>query len=36
LSDYPQANELRLQYARELLEQKKYQAAHDEFQYLDS
>jgi tetratricopeptide (TPR) repeat protein len=34
LSDYPQANELRLQYARELLEQKKYQAAHDEFQYL--
>ena len=34
LSDYPQAAEVRLQYARELLAQKQYQAARDEFQYL--
>lgn len=34
LSGYPQASQIRLQYARALLEQKQYKAARDEFQYL--
>ncbi len=34
LSDYPEASEVRLQYARELLAQKEYKSARDEFQYL--
>jgi tetratricopeptide (TPR) repeat protein len=34
LADYPGASEVRLQYARELLAQKQYQAARDEFQRL--
>ncbi len=34
LSDYPQASEVRLQYARELLAQKEYRSARDEFQLL--
>lgn len=34
LSGYPQANQIRLQYARALLEQKQYKAARDEFQQL--
>ncbi len=34
LSDYPQASEVRLQYARELLVQKQYKSARNEFQYL--
>ncbi len=34
LADYPAASEVRLQYARELLAQKQYQAARDEFQRL--
>ncbi len=34
LSAHPEANEIRLQYARELLEQKQYKPARDEFQIL--
>jgi tetratricopeptide (TPR) repeat protein len=34
LSAYPQAREIRLQYARALLEQKQYRASRDEFQRL--
>ena len=34
LSGYPQASQIRLQYARALLEQKQYNAARDEFQQL--
>lgn len=34
LSDHPLAVEIRLQYARALLEQKQYKPAHDEFQRL--
>lgn len=34
LKDYPKARDLRLQYARELLDQKQYQPARDEFQRL--
>ena len=34
LSDYPEASGIRLQYARELLEQKQYKPARDEFQRL--
>lgn len=34
LSAYPNAGEVRLQYARALLEQKQYKAARDEFQIL--
>lgn len=34
LSDYPKAGEIRLQYARMLLEQKQYKPARDEFQRL--
>lgn len=34
LSDYPNAREIRLQYARFLLEQKQYKASRDEFQNL--
>jgi tetratricopeptide (TPR) repeat protein len=34
LSDHPEAGELRLQYARALLEQKQYKQARDEFQHL--
>ena len=34
LSDYPDAHEVRLQYARALLEQKRYQQAREEFQRL--
>ncbi|OGS93262.1 MAG: hypothetical protein A2061_02320 [Gallionellales bacterium GWA2_59_43] len=34
LSDYPEAREIRLQYARALLEQKQYKPARDEFQRL--
>ncbi|MFA6922372.1 MAG: tetratricopeptide repeat protein, partial [Gallionella sp.] len=36
LSDHPQAGEIRLQYARALLEQKQYKAARDEFQRLSA
>lgn len=34
LSEYPKAREIRLQYARALLEQKQYRPARDEFQRL--
>lgn len=34
LSDYPDAHEIRLQYARALLEQKQFKQARDEFQRL--
>lgn len=34
LSDYPNVREIRLQYARMLLEQKQYKASRDEFQRL--
>lgn len=34
LADYPEASEIRLQYARALLEQKQYQQARKEFQRL--
>ncbi len=34
LSEYPKSNEIRLQYARALLEQKKYRPSRDEFQRL--
>jgi len=34
LSDYPDAHEIRLQYARTLLEQKQFKASRDEFQRL--
>ncbi|MFZ5522556.1 MAG: tetratricopeptide repeat protein [Pseudomonadota bacterium] len=34
LSDYPDAQEIRLQYARALLEQKQYKEARNQFQYL--
>ncbi len=34
LSDYPKARDIRLQYARALLEQKQYRQARDEFQRL--
>ena len=34
LSKYPDAREIRLQYARALLDQKQYQPARDEFQHL--
>lgn len=34
LSSYPRASQIRLQYARALLEQKQYKAARDEFQQL--
>lgn len=34
LADYPKSREIRLQYARALLEQKKYKPARDEFQRL--
>jgi tetratricopeptide (TPR) repeat protein len=34
LSDYPDANEIRLQYARALLDQKHYREARAEFQHL--
>jgi tetratricopeptide (TPR) repeat protein len=34
LSEFPQADEIRLQYARELLAQKQYKLAREEFQYL--
>ncbi|OGS81027.1 MAG: hypothetical protein A2Z94_04595 [Gallionellales bacterium GWA2_55_18] len=34
LSDYPDAREIRLQYARALLEQKQYKPSRDEFQRL--
>lgn len=34
LSDYPKSGEIRLQYARALLEQKQYQAAQHEFRLL--
>ncbi|MEO8331221.1 MAG: tetratricopeptide repeat protein [Gallionella sp.] len=35
LSDYPEAHEIRLQYARALLEQKQFKQARDEFQRLE-
>jgi tetratricopeptide (TPR) repeat protein len=34
LSTYPDAHEIRLQYARELLDQKQYKAARKQFQYM--
>lgn len=34
LTDYPKARDIRLQYARALLEQKQYQSAREEFQHL--
>ena len=34
LSEYPKAGEIRLQYARALLEHKQYKLSRDEFQYL--
>lgn len=34
LSSYPDAHEIRMQYARELLDQKQYKAARKQFQYM--
>lgn len=34
LSSYPDAHEIRMQYARELLDQKQYKAAREQFRYM--